>query len=148
MASTDTEVRILIQSDALRRNCEDMLVALGVSAEDATTTVDVFIQAELMGEESHGTRLFLQILGRLKAGGDRAQTKIDVVMDHGAVATWDANRSLGQVVAARAMGRAIEKAKEFGIGFVGVLTRRPSTILCWRCRRDCWELPTPTPAAS
>ncbi|MBP40053.1 MAG: malate dehydrogenase [Chloroflexi bacterium] len=120
MASTDTEVRILIQSDALRRNCEDMLVALGVSAEDATTTVDVFIQAELMGEESHGTRLFLQILGRLKAGGDRAQTKIDVVMDHGAVATWDANRSLGQVVAARAMGRAIEKAKEFGIGFVGV----------------------------
>ena len=30
-----------------------------------------------MGEESHGLRLLVHVLGRLKAGGDRAATDID-----------------------------------------------------------------------
>jgi LDH2 family malate/lactate/ureidoglycolate dehydrogenase len=111
---------VVLRADSLRQNCETLLQAFGVSEEDAKTTVDVFLQAELMGEESHGIRLFLQVLNRIKAGGDRAVTHITVVMDRGAVAMWDANRSLGQVAAARAMRRAIEKAREFGIGFVGV----------------------------
>ena len=111
---------MVVRAGALRRNCEILLQALGVSEEDAKTAVDVFLQAELMGEESHGIRLFLHVLGRIKAGGDRAATHITVVMDRGAVAMWDANRSLGQVAAAMAMRRAIEKAREFGIGFVGV----------------------------
>jgi LDH2 family malate/lactate/ureidoglycolate dehydrogenase len=73
-----------------------------------------------MGEQSHGFRLLLQVLSRLKAGGDRAATDIEVVMDRGAVALWDARRSLGQVTAARAMSRAIDKARSHGIGYVAV----------------------------
>jgi LDH2 family malate/lactate/ureidoglycolate dehydrogenase len=41
-------------------------------------------------------------------------------MSKGPCALFDANLSLGPVVAARAMRLAIEKAKEFGIGLVGV----------------------------
>jgi L-2-hydroxycarboxylate dehydrogenase (NAD+) len=112
--------RIPVAEADLRATCEELLKALGVAAEDAARTADVFLQAELMGEESHGMRLFLHVLGRVKAGGDRAETTITTLMDRGAVAMLDANRSLGQVAAARAMKLAIDKARDFGIGFVGV----------------------------
>jgi LDH2 family malate/lactate/ureidoglycolate dehydrogenase len=110
----------LVGEADLRGHCTALLEALGVSADDAATTADVFLQAELMGEESHGLRLFAIVLERLKAGGDRTATKIDTVMDRGATALWDANRSLGQATAARAMNLAIDKARDHGIGFVAV----------------------------
>lgn len=119
-ADEPTERRITLDEATLRRTSEAIVAAHGVSPEDAAQTVDVFLQAELMGEESHGMRLFLQVVNRLKAGGDRAQTEITTVMDRGAVALWDGNRSLGQVTAARAMRRAVEKARDHGMGLVAV----------------------------
>ena len=112
--------RVFVGEADMRGHCVALLEALGVSADDAATTADVFLQAELMGEESHGLRLFVMVLERLKAGGDRAASKIDTVMDRGATALWDANRSLGQATAARAMKLAINKARDHGIGFVAV----------------------------
>jgi LDH2 family malate/lactate/ureidoglycolate dehydrogenase len=111
---------VLVDGEVLRKQCEALLGWLGVSPEDAAVTADVFLQAELMGEESHGIRLLLQVASRVEAGGDRAATAISVAMDRGAVALWDAQRSLGQVTAARAMARAVEKARVHGIGFVTV----------------------------
>ncbi|MFT8775812.1 MAG: Ldh family oxidoreductase [Gluconacetobacter liquefaciens] len=112
--------RVRLRQDALRTACESILTFHGVGAGDAGVTADVFMQAELMGEESHGLRLFCQVVERIKAGGDRAETVISVLSDRAAVAHWDANRSLGQVVAERAMRRAIEKARITGIGLVAV----------------------------
>lgn len=114
------ERRETIDARAFHGHCTALLETLGVTADDAATTVDVFLQAELMGEESHGLRLLLHVLGRIEAGGDRAKTDITVVTDRGAIALWDANRSLGQVTAVRAMSRAIEKAREHGLGLVTV----------------------------
>ncbi len=111
---------VTVGEDGLRRLCTDLLERLGVASDDAATTADVFLQAELMGEELHGLRLFLHVLGRLAAGGDRAETSVTTILDRGAIAVWDANRSLGQVTAARAMARAIEKARDHGLGFVSV----------------------------
>ena len=73
-----------------------------------------------MGEESHGLRLFCQVVERVRAGGDRAETHIDVLNRRASAEHWDANRSLGQVVAARAMARAIAMAQETGVGLVAV----------------------------
>jgi LDH2 family malate/lactate/ureidoglycolate dehydrogenase len=109
-----------VSAEEIRRLGEALLCKLGVSASDAAVTTDVFLQAELMGEESHGLRLLLMVLERLKAGGDRAETEIATIMDRGAVALWDGRRSLGQVTAARAMETAVGKARAHGIGFVAV----------------------------
>lgn len=109
-----------IAAAELEAFCARLLMAQGVSAEDAATTSAVFCQAEMMGEESHGLRLFVTLLGRIEAGGDRARTEVTVLAERGAIAVWDANRSLGQVVAARAMALAIEKARAHGIGLVAV----------------------------
>lgn len=114
------ERRITIDAAALRRQCVALVEAIGVAPADAAATAEVFLQAELMGEESHGLRLFLQVLGRIEAGGDRAATDITVVRDRGAIALWDANCSIGQVTAVRAMARAIDKAREHGLGLVTV----------------------------
>lgn len=117
---TNNADRLTVSEARLRDMCQRLLVALGVADEDAAVCLDVFLQAELMGEESHGLRLFLHVLGRLRAGGDRADTRVDIVTDRGAMAVLEANRSLGQVVAAQAMRMAMDKAADFGIGFVGV----------------------------
>ena len=111
---------ILVDGNALAAHCVRLLERLGVEESDRAVTADVFCQAELMGEQSHGIRLFLHVLGRLQAGGDRAVTEIVTVMQRGAVALWDGRRSLGQVVAARAMAQAIEMARMHGMGLVAV----------------------------
>lgn len=115
-----TADRTLLAKEPIRAHCEALLVAAGVSPQDAATTVDVFLQAELMGEESHGLRLFCQVVERVRAGGDKAETRIDVLNSRASAEHWDANRSLGQVVAAKAMDRAVEMARETGVGVVAV----------------------------
>jgi LDH2 family malate/lactate/ureidoglycolate dehydrogenase len=112
--------RLLVAADALRRTAEALLQRLGLPIADAQICADVFLQSELRGEESHGFRLLLNVLGRIEAGGDQAKSDIKVVRDRGAIAVWDAQRGVGQVVAARAMDRAIEKARHHGVGIVGV----------------------------
>lgn len=104
----------------LERAAAAVLAALGLSHEDARDTAEVFVGADAAGEPSHGLRLFLTVCDRLEAGGHRAETRIDVARDHGAIAVWDAGRSVGQVVAARAMRAAVDKARRFGIGLVTV----------------------------
>lgn len=119
--NTDADAQPVRLSEAqLRETCTALVAAFKVPAADAAQMVDVFLQAELMGEESHGLRLFVQVVRRLRDGGDRAVLAVTPVMDRGAVALWDADRSLGQVVAARAMRTAIEKARAQGIGLVSV----------------------------
>jgi L-2-hydroxycarboxylate dehydrogenase (NAD+) len=112
--------RIRVAAESLRTNCAAMLRVLGVPAADAELTTDVFLQADLRGEESHGMRLFLHILGRLRGGGALPVPKVTILMDRGAVALFDAHHSLGQVVAARGMQLAIAKARQYGVGVVGV----------------------------
>jgi len=109
-----------IASDALQRIGRALFEALGVPEDDAALTTDVFVDADLRGEESHGMRLLLIHLERIKAGVIRPMPEITVLRDKGAVALWNANHSLGQVVGARAMDLAMAKAREFGIGAVSV----------------------------
>src|SRR5690606_14015233 len=59
-------------------------------------------------------------LRKVLAGSIRAKPKVSVIADKAAVALFDAHHSVGQVVAARAMRLAIEKARLHGVGIVGV----------------------------
>jgi LDH2 family malate/lactate/ureidoglycolate dehydrogenase len=95
---------------------------MGVPRADAALVTDVHVDSDLRGEESHGFRLLLMHLERIKAGTIRPKAKITLLRDHGAVAHFNAHHSLGQVVAARAMELAIEKARRFGIGAVSIRT--------------------------
>ena len=119
-AASGRSERVIVSEAELRKFCTAMLLAYGVPNEDADLTSDVFVQSDLRGEESHGIRLLLQVLYRIKAGGDVPRDESEVLSDRAATALIDAKRSLGQPVAVRAMQLAIDKARQYGIGMVGV----------------------------
>jgi LDH2 family malate/lactate/ureidoglycolate dehydrogenase len=115
-----TAAFLRVSADELRRVETQLLEASGLSPEDAALAADVFVQSDLRGEESHGARLFIHLLARIEVGGDRPKSEVAVVRDRHAVAVWDAQRGIGQVIAAKAMHEAIRKAKTYGVGIVGV----------------------------
>ncbi|MBI4182981.1 MAG: Ldh family oxidoreductase [Proteobacteria bacterium] len=104
----------------LRAGCVSLFEKIGVPREDGELFTDACLDSELRGEQSHGVRLVPVHLARIKAGSIRPKPKVTVLLDRGACALFDAHLSLGQVVAARAMRLAIAKAREFGVGIVGV----------------------------
>jgi LDH2 family malate/lactate/ureidoglycolate dehydrogenase len=113
-------VEFRVQAPLLRQLGTTLMERMGVPTEDAALVTDVHVDSDLRGEESHGVRLFLMHLERLRAGTIRPKPKVTVLRDHGAIALFDAHHSMGQVVAARAMALAIEKARRYGIGAVSV----------------------------
>ncbi|MXQ14038.1 Ldh family oxidoreductase [Microvirga makkahensis] len=113
--------RILtVPAELLQRQMSLVLEAWGMPKEDAAVTADVLTHADLMGIDSHGITLLplydeLIHSGRLEP---KAQTRIE--RSFGATAVINGGGGLGQVPSVRAMDLAMEKARAFGIGAVGV----------------------------
>jgi LDH2 family malate/lactate/ureidoglycolate dehydrogenase len=98
----------------------DIFTKLGVPNDEAKICADVLIESDLSGIESHGVGRLKMYYDRIKANIQFVDTKIDVIKDFAAIAVWDGNHGMGQVIAKKAMQEAIDKAKEFGIGCVTV----------------------------
>ena len=110
----------LVPAPLLRRQLVALFEAWGLTSEDAAITADVLTRADLMGIDSHGVTLIplydeLIRSGKLAAGAD-----IRVTRSFGATAVIDGGGGFGQVPSVRAMDLAIERARAFGIGAVGV----------------------------
>lgn len=94
---------------------------VGVSPEDAALVADSLIEANLRGVDTHGiTRMLCTYIKRLQVGVMSPKTNWAMVRENKSTALIDAKNSLGQVVAAKAMRLAIDKAKDTGIGFTAV----------------------------
>ena len=111
---------VTVTVERLRAACVPLFEGLGTPRDEAEVVVDVHVDSDLRGEESHGVRMLDIHLKRIKAGGNLAQARVTVIKDRHAVALLDAHHSLGQVVAAQAMEMAIAKARKYGVGIVGV----------------------------
>lgn len=99
---------------------QKVFIGLGVPEVEARMCSDVLITSDLRGIESHGCGRLKMYYDRIKVGIQKPQTKIDVISDKNAVAVWDANHGMGHVASVKAMNKAIDKAREFGIGCVTV----------------------------
>ena len=99
---------------------QKVFIGLGVPAEEAKICADVLIESDLRGIESHGSGRLKMYYDRIKVGIQKPVTKIDIVKDKGAIAVWDGNHGMGQVVSVKHMKKGMEKAKDFGIGCVTV----------------------------
>lgn len=109
-----------IAVDVLYNLAWQVFEKMGVPSEEAKICADVLIQSDLHGIESHGVGRLKMYFDRLKEGVQYARTDIEVISDKAATAVWDGNHGMGQVISYRAMEKAIEKAKEFGVGIVVV----------------------------
>ncbi|GAA3757698.1 Ldh family oxidoreductase [Microbacterium kribbense] len=106
--------------DDLRAFGTRVLDTLGVPTADAELVADSLVVAEQWGHRSHGMLRLPWYVQRLRTGRIEAVTRIEVLNDTGALVSIDGHSGVGQVVTARAMDLAVERAKEHGIGAVGV----------------------------
>jgi L-2-hydroxycarboxylate dehydrogenase (NAD+) len=112
-------------AEALRVFCRRCFTTIGVPEEDATIAVDILLESDLRGIESHGVPRFEQFyIGGIKDGRINPTPNIQIVHEAPSTALVDGDRGLGMVVGHRAMSIAIKKAEETGAGFVAVRNSR------------------------
>jgi len=98
----------------------DILTHLDVPSEEASIIAEVTLDADLKGFSSHGIGRFPQYIKGLEVGTIKPQTVLDVEKESAATALVNGNHGFGHVVTYRSMEMAIQKAKETGIGMVGI----------------------------
>ncbi|MGV8143345.1 MAG: L-sulfolactate dehydrogenase [Methanothermobacter sp.] len=98
----------------------EILTKMNVSLEDVDIVADVTLDADLKGFTSHGLGRFPQYIKSLKAGTIKTDTDIEIEKETISTALLNGNHRFGHVVAYHAMEIAMDKAKETGIGMVGV----------------------------
>jgi L-2-hydroxycarboxylate dehydrogenase (NAD+) len=98
----------------------EMLTNLDVPNEEASIVAEVTLDADLKGFSSHGLGRFAQYVKGLEIGNIKPKSEIVVEKDYPATALINGNHGFGHVITYRAMEMAIKKAKETGIGMVGI----------------------------
>ena len=99
----------------------DAFRAVGVPEEDSEIVVDVILESDRRGIESHGCNRFKPIyIDRINEGIQNPVTNFEIVKETPTTAVVDGHDGMGQVIAFRAMSMAIAKAKEYGMGMVAV----------------------------
>jgi LDH2 family malate/lactate/ureidoglycolate dehydrogenase len=108
---------VYVDSGELRQFCTRLLKKANIDDESSGCIANLLVQSNLRGHDSHGVvRLptYLERFGKIKWETPR------LVVDNKATALIEGNNCMGQVCAVNAMNLAIEKARKFGIGVVGV----------------------------
>lgn len=121
----DTNKRI--NHEKLTRFVQAAFEKLGVPAADAQIAAETLVAADLRGVDTHGVIRFSPhawYVKWLSDGSMTAKPNIQVISETPSTALLDGDRGMGMVIGHRAMELAIEKAKQCGIGMVGVRNSR------------------------
>ena len=110
---------MLVSYDRLFEIGVKALEAVGVPKEDARTTVEVLLCADLRGVDTHGIQRLLLYIPRIRKGLMNPRPRIKVEPVPPVMKRVYGDDGLGPVVAARGMKEAIVLAKESGLSFVG-----------------------------
>jgi LDH2 family malate/lactate/ureidoglycolate dehydrogenase len=101
----------------LQEFTKQVFIRVGTPSEDAALEAEVLVWANLRGVDSHGVLRIPSYLEMIDKGLMNPRPKIQVVKETAATVLIDADRALGPVVTVVAMRRAIEKARQAGIGW-------------------------------
>lgn len=115
---SDQSVRVPVEK--LVVFMQDVLVAMGIPAEDSKIIADVLITSDLWGVTSHGIAHLKMYHERMKAGLHLPVTNWKIIKDTPTTAVMDGGNGMGMVVGNHAMKIAIEKARQYGLGAVAV----------------------------
>ena len=113
-----------IDPQRLRDFATTVLERAGVASADAALVADSLVQADLWGHQSHGVMRLFWYARRIENGATRPDIRPRFHEPGNgrrrALSTLDGGDGIGQVMAHAAMLRAIDAAKDFGIGVVPV----------------------------
>ncbi|AYD04111.1 Ldh family oxidoreductase [Neorhizobium sp. NCHU2750] len=104
----------------LDRFCRQILAACGANDETCEATTRAMMHATRCGVDSHGVRLLDHYVKALEGGRLNKTPVMKKASGFGAVETLDGDHAQGAVPAYAAMKKAIELARQFGIGAVGI----------------------------
>lgn len=112
---------VWVDFETMERFVTDVFKKAGVPDDDAKICADVLITANKLGFDSHGvSRLKPIYYDRIKVGIQSPVTDFEIVREGPTTAVVDGHRGMGMVIATRAMGLCIEKARRLGMGMVAV----------------------------
>ncbi|WP_324761163.1 Ldh family oxidoreductase [Haloarcula sp. GH36] len=94
--------------------------AHGISQADAEQTAEVLVSADARGKHSHGLLRLPRFVRGIDHENVDPEGDIEVVSERGGAASLRGGSRLGPVVASAAVGEAMDRADEFGVGAVGV----------------------------
>jgi len=112
--------QVNIKIENLKQVVMETLMKVGVSESDAVIILDTIIFANRRGVATHGVGRLPLYVHKIAAGHYNPKNDFEVLADNAAYALMDAHNGFGQVVAHKATKMAIAKAKQFGVGVVGV----------------------------
>lgn len=114
----DHQVRV--RAEWLDQTVTAIFTALDFAPADAHSIAAALVDADLRGVRSHGVMLVPMYVERLLAGGVTRERQVEVLYDAGAALVVDALGGMGQLSSPQAVGLAIDRAGQFGIGLVSV----------------------------
>lgn len=110
----------IFQHAYLRQFVADKLIHLGVTSEAADLVADNLVDACLKGHDSHGVTMLPRYIAAIKEGGLLPHALASVVLDAGALVSFDGGQGFGQVVGRQAMAVGIERARDYGVAVIGL----------------------------
>ncbi len=109
-----------VDKEILRAFTIDIFKKMGVPEPEAMLATNVLIKSDLRGIDSHGVARLSGYVRLWEKHRINPNPKIKIIHQTPTTATIDGDAGLGLVVAPFAMNIAIEKAKNFGSGWVAV----------------------------
>jgi LDH2 family malate/lactate/ureidoglycolate dehydrogenase len=108
-----------------------VFVRAGLPGADAAVCAKALVDADLRGVRSHGTMRVGDYVRWIQAGQINPRPGMQVVVDSGTTAVVDGDGAMGYVSADLAMRLAISRAREHGIGAVGLRNGRHSGAMAY-----------------
>lgn len=105
---------------SLTEFCKQVFMHYGVSADDAQLAAGVLAKADIRGIDSHGVARLHTYVDMFRLGRINPLPRIRIVREKKSIATIDGDNGLGLVVGPKANNIAMEKASDFGSGWVSV----------------------------
>ena len=113
--------KVVLDWKTLHDFTKDAFMGVGVPEDDAEIVVDILLESDRRGIESHGCNRFKPVyIDRINAGIQNPVTNFEIIKETPTTAVVDGHDGMGQVIGYKAMRMAIDKAKEYGMGMVVV----------------------------
>ena len=109
----------LIAPEHAKEFCKNCFLTVPLSPADADLISESLVESDLKGVYSHGIQLLPRYIRGLK-NGINPNPEIKTIVDAGSLSILDGDCGMGQVVGAKGMQLAIERAKLHGIASVAI----------------------------
>ena len=106
----------MVTPERLKEVVIEVLKGLGAAEDEAPLVAESLVRAEMRGTDTHGLPYLKLLVERIDARMVSVPTRVTVLKDEGATVLLDGGNGIGQFAGWKAMGRSIQKAREFGIG--------------------------------